>query len=200
MFPQIQQQQINGLGFDPATITATAVTLFNAAKNIFGQKVTPEQQAQKAGVWGAMLTDFLANERMTGYELGQKWVSQLPFSQNSTKTRFVAENLNNQSRDYIINHLVQKINDELSKGNMPTVTKQQLLDNFYGGSPLINERDIAPMATSSPNSGQVYQQTQSMYDPYPAQTTKAGISNNTILIVGAIAAAAAYFMFNSKSK
>ena len=213
MYPiQIQEHEqypgsLGRLGIAPAIIAAIPV-LFKSITNIFGQKVTPEAQAQKAGVWGAMLTEFLTNTSMTGAELGQKWQNQLPFKQSGTKSDFVRDRLNGKSRSSIIDHLVQKINDELVKGKLPGITKAELMNNFYAGQ-VIAETDILPSIPVptwnkdprppvyiNPNTGQ-----QVIQDPYANQASFIpGIDQNTMLIGGGIlgASALAYYLIKKK--
>lgn len=162
---------------DPETAISLADSIFRTVTNIFGEKVTPEQQRAKAGVWGAMLQEFLLNPHMTGSELATKWKNQLPFSQSSTKDRFVQNNLIGQSRDYIIDHLAQKINDEYTKGGIPTIDKSFLLANTSKSSILPTNSDISPVVPQQMN----YPSNQYVPASVP-QTVNAGMSNSILLV------------------
>jgi hypothetical protein len=198
MYPQ---NNLGQLGFDPATLTAVGVTLFNVAKNIFGQQISPEAQAEKAGVWGAMLTEFLGNPNMTSRQLADKWYANFPFKQQSTKNS-MRNSMSNWTREETINSLVRKINDELRKGGMPTVTRQELEANFRSGnSSFISQQDIAPNFPGENQYGLPQSNQYSTYDQYPgvqqASMMPGGMDNKTMLIAGGILAAGAlgYYLF-----
>ena len=93
---------------------------------------TPEEQKAKAGVWYSMLQDWLLNTQ-DSYSFANKWVNQLPFSQNKTKSRFMDNNIRGKSSAMIIDNLVGKINDELVKGRFPSLSKDVIISGITGG-------------------------------------------------------------------
>ncbi len=128
-----------------ATAVQVVTSIFPSVINMFGQQVSPQEQAQKAGVWGNMLQEFLLNPNMPGEVLGRTWKDQLPFRQSSTKSRFVSNNLTGKSRNFIIGHLIEKINDEFVKAGLPTISKDRIMANFNEGKRLLPEvSDILP--------------------------------------------------------
>lgn len=108
------------------------------------KEATPEEQRAKAGVWYEMIETFLSDDNMTGNTLGQMYESRLPFSQKSTKKRFISDHLNGKARTYIIKHLIQKVNDELTKGGFKAVSEKDLLRTFG-----LVEDDVKKVVTSS---------------------------------------------------
>ncbi len=171
--------------FNIGTAIAIVDSIFRTVTNIFGEKVTPEAQRAKAGVWGAMLQEFLLNPQMTGAELAVKWKSSLPFKESGTKDRFVQNNLIGQSREYITNHLVEKINDEYIKGGIPPIDINTILSNVSSPSILPTNSDISPVFPVQTNYPSPVTQNEYLHASVP-QTVNAGM-NNSLLVVGGVA-------------
>ncbi len=145
---------INQLGVIPwGAIVSGVVSIFSTIMDRNGRRVSPDEQYQKAGVWGAMLTEISVDSSMTGDQLASKWKDILPFRKPKTKDNFVNNQLRGKSRDQIIDHLVEKVNDEMRKGGFPELTKEQMYANLAssGGVILPQESDIVP--GGSPYSG-----------------------------------------------
>ena len=122
-------------------ITKEVIGLFT------GPQPTPEQQKQKAGVWYNMLMDWSKNQPDTNTFI-TRWQSRLPFKQNSTKDRFMINNIAGRSFESVQDVLVDKINDELIKGGLQTVGKDAILSGM-------NATGNALSSAVSPTSGGV---------------------------------------------
>ncbi len=130
--------------FDPKSIQDNAIGAFVTGGVALGRKIqsiikegkktTQAQAREKAGVWYQMLNTLVKNNSMTGEQLAKMYIGKLPFRQKKTKERFMHNNIIGKSRTSIVNHLVQKINEELTKATppLPTMTKVELLGGMGG--------------------------------------------------------------------
>jgi len=115
-------------------ILTESIELIKEVTGIFKQPdPTPAQQRAKAGVWYSMLQDFVINEP-SSQELANRWRDQLPFQQKSTKQRFMQNNIIGRPYDVIVQNLVDKINDELVKGNFAPQSKTAILSGMGANS------------------------------------------------------------------
>lgn len=137
-----QDYFVGGIGDTISEIRGT----IKDVSGLFQEKVTPEAQKAKASTWFQMVEEMLRNPNMTGAQLGAKYESRLPYKQRSTKRRFVANHLNGKPREYVISHLLDKVNDERRKGNLPEWSKQDVLVNLG-----LDKKEVAKVMTAKPS-------------------------------------------------
>lgn len=106
-----------------------------------GKEPTPQEQQAKAGVWYAMLKDWTSENRTAqdSFAFGSKWQSKLPFSQNSTKRNFIANNIAGKESNFIISTLCGKINDELIKGGYDPLSDSAILAGMGRGQSIADQ-------------------------------------------------------------
>jgi hypothetical protein len=140
-----------------------------------------------------MLQDFVLNDP-TPTALAASWRDQLPFSQKSTKQRFMDNNIIGKSSDFIIDVLVGKINDELIKGGFTPISKTAILAGM-GVTGLTVE---SPTGLSAVNSGVVDDKLGS-----PIEGADANESRMYFFVIGLVALTAgvlAYLFFDPKKR
>ena len=106
------------------------VSLLKGVATLFQAKEpTPEEQKAKAGVWYRMLQYYVTKD-VSDKTLRIAFLNQLPFKQKSTKERFFDNNIMGQSKNHIIDVLIEKINDELVKGGFTSLTRNDILSGM----------------------------------------------------------------------
>jgi len=120
-------------------ILTEGIQLIREVTGLFQQpEPTPAQQKSKAGVWYNMLQDLVVNEP-SSQVLAARWRDQLPFSQKSTKQRFMDNNIVGRPTEIIISTLVDKINDELIKGGFAAQNRETILSGMGANSMITTE-------------------------------------------------------------
>lgn len=110
-----------------AGVLPDVITMFKAPTP------SPEEQAKKAQTWYRMLQDFARDQSQDTIAFGNRWKGQLPFAQKRTKEDFLNNHIYRKSPESIIDHLVVKINDELTP-DFAAMAKDDILNGMGVGS------------------------------------------------------------------
>lgn len=113
-------------------------------------KPSPAEQKAKAGVWYDMLRDWTKNTPSESTFIS-RWQSRLPFRQSGTKSNFMNNEIRSNTFEGVQDVLVGKINDELLKGGLPSLSKPEVLAGMNTGGQ-INASAVLP-TTGSVTSG-----------------------------------------------
>ena len=121
-----------------------------------GKEPTPEEQRKKAGVWNNMLKDWTSEDRAVSdtYPFASKWESRLPFSQKGTKRDFMNNEIKGKDSETVINTLVEKVNDELTKGGFSPLSRSSILAGMSTGGSVFSSMSNSAN-TASPLIGQI---------------------------------------------